>query len=359
MTDRKISLGQWLTVLTLALFTLGTEEVSRLGAAGAAAWLCPLLAGAAALAGAAWVSRKPLLGRGDLGAQIAACWGRRTGRVLATLFLLWGLWLTAAHGARIGGRLSDSLRASPLLVTGAVLLLAGWLAAGGVPAFARTCEIFALAVGVGFLLLVLFGVARLDGTQVLLWTRAELGQVPRGACAAGGVVAAGGYALVLLGDIRPQEGGRRLGLRRLGGLFLSLAAAVLLVLGRLGAALAGRIDRPFFQMVSGLGFEGAFQRLEELVSALWVLGDVALLGLLLLCLGRLLAQVLDRPSTGALVWAAAGAVFLSSGNHMFWEAVLAGPVLPAGNLAALGGMTLCLVWSRAKQEKFEKLEKRG
>ena len=112
-------------------------------------------------------------------------------------------------------------------------------------------------------------------------------------------------------------------------------------------------------MVSGLGFEGAFQRLEELVSALWVLGDVALLGLLLLCLGRLLAQVLDRPPTGALVWAAAGAVFLSSGNHAFWEAVLAGPVLPVGNLAALGGMTLCLVYSRAKQEKFEKLEKRG
>ena len=46
-------------------------------------------------------------------------------------------------------------------------------------------------------------------------------------------------------------------LRRLALLFALLAGAVLLVLGQLGSALAAQVDRPFLQMVSGLGFEGA------------------------------------------------------------------------------------------------------
>lgn len=142
-------------------------------------------------------------------------------------------------------------------------------------------------MGFGFFLIFLFGVFRLQWDEVLLWNWQELSQVPQGVFTAGGTVAAGGYVLFLLGDVRPEEKSRGTVMRRLGGLFLLLGAGMLLVLGRLGADLAAQINRPFFQMVSGLGFEGAFQRLEELASALWVLGDAALLGLLLLCLRRL------------------------------------------------------------------------
>ncbi|MFQ9411673.1 MAG: hypothetical protein ACLR1T_12290 [Evtepia gabavorous] len=47
MKDRTISLRQLMTVLFLALFPLGTEQLpGRLSAVGAAAWLCPILAGA-------------------------------------------------------------------------------------------------------------------------------------------------------------------------------------------------------------------------------------------------------------------------------------------------------------------------
>ena len=106
-----------------------------------------------------------------------------------------------------------------------------------------------------------------------------------------------------------------------------------------------RSDRPFLQMVSGLGFEGAFQRLEELVSALWVLGDVALLGLLLLCLGRLLAWLLDLPGGEGEVLAAyrggvspgaarrAGGPSPGRGLGALWEPGGGGPpgADPAGN----------------------------
>lgn len=273
MTDAKISLRQLMTILFLTLLPLGTGRLpGRLSGAGAAAWLCPLLAGGVAVVLGALVSRKPLLGQGDLGQNLARRWGEKAGRVIAGLFLLWGLYLTAAHAARIGSRLSDSLRASPVLITAVSLLLAGWMASGGLPAFARACEVFSLAVGFGFFLIVLFGIFRLRWDYVLLWDWQGLAQVPQGALSAGGTVAAGGYLLFLLGEVRPEPKARRRVLWRLGGLFLLLSLGVLLVLGRLGPGSGCAINRPFFQMVSGLGFEGAFQRLEELASALWGFG---------------------------------------------------------------------------------------
>lgn len=218
--------------------------------------------------------------------------GQRTGRVLAGLFLLWGLYLTAAHAARIGSRLSDSLRASPILITAVALLLAGWMASGGLPAFARACEVFALAVGFGFFLIFLSACSGCNGMRSSSGTGRSCPRCPRGCSPREGQWRPAAMWLFLLGDVRPEEKSRGTVMRRLGGLFLLLGAGMLLVLGRLGADLAAQINRPFFQMVSGLGFEGAFQRLEELASALWVLGDAALLGLLLLCLRRLAAQLL-------------------------------------------------------------------
>ena len=51
MKDRTISLRQLMTALFLALFPLGTEQLpGRLSAVGAAAGLCPLLAGGIAVA---------------------------------------------------------------------------------------------------------------------------------------------------------------------------------------------------------------------------------------------------------------------------------------------------------------------
>lgn len=360
MTDTKISLHQFMTILFLALLPLGTERLpGRLSSVGAAAWLCPLLAGVVAVALAALVGRKPLLGQGALLENLTRRWGGRMVRVAAGLFLLWGLYLTAAHAARIGSRLSDSLRASPLLITGAALLLAGWMASGGLPAFARACEVFALAVGFGFFLIFLFGIFRLRWDYVLLWDWQELAQLPQGALSAGGTVAAGGYLLFLLGDVRPEPKAKGRVLRRLGELFLLLAAGVLLVLGRLGPELAAQVNRPFFQMVSGLGFEGAFQRLEELASALWVLGDVALLGLLLLVLRRLAARVLARREGKGLGWVLTALVFAGSLPVSYWNQVLAGALLPAGNLVALGLLALCLGRQGKNAKNLKKFEKRG
>lgn len=346
MKDRRITQQQLRTLLLLALLPLASELLpGRMEQAGSAAWLCPLAAGGAA-AVLALVCCKDRGAPVDLGRWIGSHWGKLPGRVLLGAFFLWGFVLLTAHASRVGGRLSDALGASPVLLTAAVLLLAGVLASEGVPAFARASEVFALAVGFGFGLVLLFGVFRLQWDYILLWKPEELAQVPGGALTALGTLAVGSYGAFLLSDVREEPKTRRRWMPWVLGTFVLAAAGVLLVLGRFGPALAAEIDRPFFQMVSGLGFEGAFQRLEQLASALWVLGDEALLALLLLALRRLLSQMTGREERRRMGWWILLAVFLGTLVPGVWNVVMDGGVLPLGNLIAGAGMLLLAAQKR-------------
>lgn len=322
MKNRTISHPQLLTVVTLALFPLGTEVLfSRLAPAGAAGWLCPLAAG-----GVAVLLVVLLKGRCRT--------PERMNRVLAGGLLLWGMFFGGAQACRIGVRLSDPLGASPILLTAAVLLLAAWMAAGGLPAFARACQIFLPALGGATILILLAGVFSLQWDWVLLWTARELAQVPLGALECLGLLSVGCYGLLLIEDVAPQGGGRGRICRMIGRIALLLGAVEVLILGRFGPALVSQMDRPFLQMVSGLGLEGAFQRLEQLASALWVLGDLALLGFLFLCLAKLMGRLAGQPESTGWVWLLGAGVFLLALPVTFWQEVLEGPILWVGNLSA-------------------------
>ena len=338
MHDRTISHRQLLTVGFLALFPLGTEVLfSRLATAGAAGWLCPILAGVMAVILAAGLGRRGLsLSQG------------RIHRVLAGVLLLWGLCFGGAQACRIGVRLSDPLGASPVVLTASLLILAGWMAAGGLAAFARACEIFLLALGSATALILLGGAFRLHWDWVLLWTPRELSRVPLGGLETLGLLAVGCYSLFLIKDVTPEKGSLGRTCRLIGRISLLLGAVGALILGRFGPALTGTMDRPFFQMVSGLGLEGAFQRLEQLASALWALGDLALLGFLLLCLVRLTGRVTGRQEKPAWAWALAAAVFLLALPVPLWQRVLEGSVLWVGNLAA-GGLILAVFAAKKKK----------
>lgn len=329
MKNQTISRRQMLTVVFLSLFPLGTEVLfQRLARVGAAGWLCPLVAGLVAVILVCLVGRR---------------WRDHVkegkNRVLAGGLLLWGLFFGGAQSCRIGVRLSDSLGASPVFMIALLLLLAAWMAAGGLPAFARACEIFLLAVGSGLALILLGGLFRLRWDWVLLWRPEELARVPLGGLECLGLLAIGCYGLLLKENVTPEDQGPQRVCRWIGKLSLGLAAAGILILGRFGGELTGKMERPFFQMVSGLGLEGAFQRLEQLVSALWVLGDLALLGFLLLAMVRLLAWTAGREERRGWAWLLAGGLALLALPVSFWKGILAGPILWVGNLAA-GGLIL-------------------
>lgn len=297
MKDQMISMRQLMTLLLLGLFTLGADLLPSLSGAGAALWLAPLLCLPILLLGLsiAFAGQK-VKARKDLGEGLLQLCGGLCGRLLCFLFLLWGFVLLTVNVARCTARLGTA-EGSPILFVVLVLALAVWMVHGKLSAAARSCEIFYLIVGLSIVAVILLAFPRLQFGNVLLLSRAELARLPGSMLSLFGIVSMGLYVLFFGGSVTVREKDKTACFRRISLLLVSLSALLLLILGCFGAPLVAKLERPFFQMVAALGVEGAFQRLEALYSALWMLGDLALFVLLLFALKRLTACVIGKKET--------------------------------------------------------------
>lgn len=135
---------------------------------------------------------------------------------------------------------------------------------------------------------------------------------------------------------------------------LALSQAV--VIGNLGPALAGQLDSPFFALAKSVGVEGAFQRVESIVAAVWTFADLTLMGLLTFAIWRAAAGVNPRlrqkPAVTAVVLIAAvlgiaafpdGISAEEAGRGIaLWGNLMAGVVLPV--------LVLLISWGREKMQ---------
>lgn len=270
------------------------------------------------------------------------------GRPLASVYIVWGVFLAGTVLALCGQRISEAGgQGGPFWPTVLVALPVFWLAAGKPEAFARAAEIFYLAMLAALVFIFLLGVKQVEGR----WLLAAGKDLGGSMLTATGLGCCGVYA-VLLWNGREKEGRRQwLGWTAAGGLVLSGMAA--LTAGSLSPALAGTVERPFFLMTVGLG-ETA--RVESLVTLLWLTADVTFLGLVLQASRSLWRDVL---ALGGEKWAGFGLTAASLGTALCLEEfgrpqeVLNG-VIRLGGLI-VGGAAPVLLWAlgclRKKMEK--------
>ena len=119
-----------------------------------------------------------------------------------------------------------------------------------------------------------------------------------------GVLGWGMFAAFLLGNTEPAKHSRRDWLVWSGVGCLLLSLEQLVVVGNLGESLAQRLHSPFFALAKSVGVEGAFQRVESIVSALWIFGDLALLGVILFALWEMARTVWKKAEQKTVVTAA-------------------------------------------------------
>ena len=158
-----------------------------------------------------------------------------------------------------------------------------------------------------------------------------------------------GYAVpgaFLAGRLKRQDKDRSRAFRWTVWLCLLLSVLLLVALGCLGPDLISRVEQPFFVMVKGIGVQGAFQRVESVVMALWVLSDLMLIGMLVLsaCAVSKVLFGLKRAQSAAVPVAAvtlAGSIFLF--QDAFAVERFADGILTAGNLAFGFGFPLVLL----------------
>lgn len=236
-------------------------------AAGRLAWLCPL----ALLPVGFLLSR---IRRGGEGPCLEKP-PDPAGRLLAVLYLAWGMALLWGSAASSAGRLLRSLgsggRRWVILLTALLLTLYLTRRAQVLP---RAGKLFLPAVAALLLAVLLLSLPSLHWENLLPVTANEIKGLPAAGAWALSLSGYGVYAVFL-----PTQKGEAQG----SWVFwacTALSALLLALTGAFGPALILRMDQPFLYLLSGAGVPGAFQRGEALLMALAALGDLALLGLL-------------------------------------------------------------------------------
>ena len=236
------------------------------------------------------------------------------------LYIVWALFLLSLRLRLCAQRLlasgeRDGTLCFFLLTVAAVLLGIG---RGRLAVFARAGQLFltALLAAAGAVLALSLFQARPERLLPLWWT--EAGPAARAALSAAGVMGWGLYLPFLMGQVRDQGEKKHWHwlFWGLGGVLL-LAAAQAVILGNLGAALAARLDNPFFALAKSVGVEGAFQRVAGVVTALWSFADLTMGGVLIFAVRAMTAELLPERAHkwvpwGAALLAAAGALILFS-----------------------------------------------
>jgi len=290
-----------------------------------------LSAGAAAAGRADW---RWLLLTAVLGAAVGWLLLRRVGRrplhpVLKVLYCGWAVVLIADVLSRTAERIQAAAGSRGntgwLLALLAVPLI--WMGWGKAAAFFRAVEIFWLGLLVTVAAVLLLGLPRIDWQWVMRPAGDWMSSLTAGAL----TMSTGLFVLPYLYKVEPEPDGARRGLVWLGALGLLTAALAALTAGLLGPEVAAQLDAPFF---AAAGVLGDSARLEGLISAVWLLSDLTLAGLLARSWGE------ERwPSLASL--AALGAAFVGAAD------ILPRPVLASGCLV-LAVLTCAVPLGRKK-----------
>ena len=322
----------WAGVLAPAAELLPGAALS----AGRGAWLAPLAALPLVLLSVCQLTR--LAGDKGLARGILDGLGPRFGWGVLFLYMMWALALLALRLRLCAGRmLSSGYRdgAMPYFLLAAAGMVF-WLAGGSLAAFARAGQLFFLVLAVTGGAILLLSLPQVRAVRLLpLWTGDVVPVLQSGFAAAG--VLGWGSCWAFLTEEMPSDGKGSCRRTALGCVILALTQGV--ILGSLGPALAGRLDSPFLALAKSVGVEGAFQRVESVVAALWVIADVTMACLLTFALRAMLAAAAPQRQekwTGriAVVLAAGIALFLP-GRQMerlehlaLWANLWSGLVMP-------------------------------
>ena len=297
--------------------------------AGRAGWLCPLAALPALLL-VAWLMRRLCAGAGpgeDLGCLILRGLGRGPG---AALLFVYGLWLVFYAGFSLRSSASRFIYTIypgappwPFVAAGLAAGLAAVLSPGR--ALARASELFRWLLLLALAPILLLGLADVDFGSLLPVYPSDALPVLEGALPALG---AGAFLIVNIGFLDRGPGALR------GGRFSLAAALVMLLivgvtLGRFGPELTGRFTYPFFALVRNASLFGVAERIEALVTALWVFSDFVLFAFALSAGAGCLRLALGLAPEG--LSERHGAFEMRGGRWLIWLC------------AALAGLTAALI----------------
>lgn len=297
MKQDRISTRQLGALLWAGLMAPAAELLPAvtLPLAGRAAWLSALAALPVVLL-IGWALAQLELSRGGLAGAVCRGLGPWAGKGVLLLYMIWGELLLALRLRLCAQRLlTTGERDGSLwffLPAAAVLVL--WMVRGKLSAFARAGQVFLAVLLTAAGAVLLLSLPQTEGEHLLPLWWGDLPNAARAALPVLGVLGYGVFAGFLMGNLEEPHPGRNGWILWSAGGCCLLALSQAVVIGNLGLALARQLDSPFFALAKSVGVEGAFQRVESIVAAVWTFADLTLMGLLAIAVWRAAAGVFPR-----------------------------------------------------------------
>ena len=217
-------------------------------------------------------------GGGGLAGGLESVFGGVAGKAILLIYIVWFeflfiLRIRLSAQRLLGGGSRDGAVWFFLFVLGGMAL---WMAHGTLGALGRTAQLFFLALMLsvgGVLFLSLSQMERGNLLTVWEWSLEGVGTLVWPG------VQAMGYGLFagFLWEPPKHKSFLRPWLLWCLGAAVTLIVVQIVIMGCFGARLTESMQVPFFHLAKSAGIEGAFQRTESLIAAIWTFSDLLLL----------------------------------------------------------------------------------
>lgn len=280
--EQKVTQRQFLVMLFCALLSPMVRVVPGVVVrmAGLAGWLAPIAALPVLLLAAWWIGSGLRRTEGSLPALYQAAFGEVGGRVACGLSAA-AIWLLFCSAMRFYGErfVSTMYPDTGLGVFFLLLLLALlWMAGRKLAVWARAGQIFFYVALAVLALALVLSVGKVSLYHVWpVWTQ-DAGPVALAAVPIIGALSGATAVCFSAEEVQLGRSGRTLGWCALFCLVLLVTGFV--IVGVFGAGTTAELQVPFFSLAKEANIQGAVERLESVVSCVWVFTDVLFLGLL-------------------------------------------------------------------------------
>lgn len=346
-----LSMRQLMAILWAGLLGPAAEllpgTAARAGGAGGLGLAA--LGGVMLLSG--WILWRLTQESGSLAQGFLDAFGGVVGKAVLFIYMVWcQLLLTVRLRQSAQRLLSGGQRDGATWFFLIVLaMMALWLARGRLGAFGRTGELMFVGLAVTGCVVLALALFQVRGENLMGTWEWNVDTMRDLVLPGSGVLGYGIFAAFLMQPKEMRAVGRKwVGWTVLGCLALILAQTI--ALGVFGPELTGRLPSPFFQLAKGVGIEGAFQRIESVVAAVWTFSDLILLGGLLWAV-RKIGRVLWPKAPGHSVVTVSALAGVVLGVALFGEKIPISTVtewvLPVGCLVSAVGVPLLAIVTKS------------
>ena len=304
--SRKISIRQAVLIFLTITFTPSIRLIPTYAAQRAkqAAWLSPIISTVLLLLlGLVWQVLYKRYKDCSLMEIYCDITGSIAGRIIAVIYLLWMILLTALYIRYFAIRLVGAIypNTSISIFTISMLVIVTYTLRFGLPVLARFNEVVLPFLVLVFFLLFLMMIPNIKTEMLTPVSLRSILPVVRASVGSTGILAYFTFIFIFGNRINNKESIKKSSAEMSMFLTAALVLIQISILGTFGYRVAQRTQLPFLVAVKQISVMNIFEKVESIVVSVWVLSDFVIISFFITCALSILGFLLKLRDTKPLI----------------------------------------------------------